>query len=227
MNELIGKNLRFLIRSNAVSINEVAAQLNHDVNWIVDLQENKREPELSDIISIADFFKISIDRLIKKDLSRKPKDIRLLVLDVDGVMTDGGMIFDSSGNETKVYNTKDGMAIKEILKRGVDVGFISSGFSDALVRNRAEMLGVTKVYVGTENKLHVLNQWVIDFHIPMHEVVYIGDDINDLPCIEAAGFSACPADAVEKIKNAADVVLESKGGKGCVREFVEEYLFEL
>ena len=106
------------------------------------------------------------------------------------------------------------------------VGILSSGLSNskAIVEARAKVLGVTKVYVGEKAKLDVLSGWLPDMELDMGTTAYIGDGINDLAVIKAVGVSACPADAVWKVKDAVDVVLERKGGEGCVREFADRFL---
>lgn len=152
------------------------------------------------------------------------KKIRFIVLDIDGVLTDGGMYYTESGDEFKRFNTKDGMGIKLAMKRGVEVGFISSGINKNIINNRAKLLGVKYVYVGEGEKLDVLKKWCKKLKIDLSETAYIGDDVNDVKIIAAVGFSACPADAVEKIKGMVDLVLGRKGGDACVREFVDNHL---
>lgn len=154
------------------------------------------------------------------------QNIKFLVLDVDGVMTDGGMYYTESGDQFKKFNTKDGMAIKVAMKKDYEVAFLSSGSQDTIVKNRAETLGVKRVYVGTKEKLEVLKEWCSELNLELENVAYVGDDINDLQVIEAVGFSGCPADAVEAVKLKVNVILTRKGGDACVREFVDEHLLE-
>ncbi len=151
-------------------------------------------------------------------------DIKFLGLDVDGTLTDGGMYYTESGEEFKRFDTKDGRGIIELQKRGVKVGLLSSGFKTKIIEGRSKTLSLEKFYVGTDPKIDILQQWCKDMDIDMKEVAYIGDDINDRDIINAVGFSACPADAMPSIKQIVDVVLTNKGGYGCVREFIEEYL---
>ncbi|MCF8277232.1 MAG: HAD-IIIA family hydrolase [Flavobacteriales bacterium] len=151
-------------------------------------------------------------------------NIKFLVLDVDGVMTDGGMYYTENGDQFKKFNTKDGMAIKIIREKGMNVAFLSSGSTNHIIQNRAKTLGVERVYVGSKPKLEVLNQWCNELGIKLENVAYIGDDINDLEVMDAVGFSGCPADAVEAVKMKATVILTRKGGDACVREFVDEHL---
>lgn len=151
-------------------------------------------------------------------------EIKFLALDVDGVMTDGGMFYTDSGEEIKRFDTKDGRGIIELQKSGVQVGLISSGFRSEIIDGRAKTLGIDKVYVGTEPKLEILKDWCEELNINLHEVAYIGDDVNDREIINTVGFSGCPADGMNTIKKIVDVVLTRNGGQGCIREFIEEHL---
>ncbi len=156
----------------------------------------------------------------------KIKPIKLLILDVDGVMTDAGMFFTENGDQFKKYNSKDGMAIMALDKIGVKAGIISSGFKLEMVKARAELLKIQHVYVGRDPKIDILNIWCKELSISLSEVAIIGDDINDLSIMNVVGFSVCPADAVLKVKERVDLVLQSKGGKGCVREFIDYYMLD-
>jgi len=152
---------------------------------------------------------------------------QFLALDIDGVLTDGGMYYTEGGDEFKKFNAKDGLAIKALTDMGKYVGFISSGINGKIIEKRAELLGVQKVYIGTWKKAEVLEQWCKELNIDLENVAYIGDDVNDIPAIQKAGLSACPADAVPLVKEAVNIVLSEKGGEGCVREFVEKYIMEI
>ncbi|WKV12091.1 KdsC family phosphatase [Marivirga harenae] len=156
----------------------------------------------------------------------KIEDIKLLILDVDGVMTDAGMFFTENGDQFKKYNAKDGMAIKALEKFGIQTGIISSAHKIKMVKVRAEMLNIKNLYVGSEPKIDILLDWCEKLDIKLSEVAIIGDDINDLAVMKAVGFSACPADAVLRVKETVDLVLDTKGGKGCVREFIDFYLLD-
>jgi YrbI family 3-deoxy-D-manno-octulosonate 8-phosphate phosphatase len=154
------------------------------------------------------------------------KKIKFLILDVDGVMTDAGMYFTESGDQLKKYNAKDGMAIKALNEFGIKAGIISSAHKVKMVKTRAEMLNIEHVYVGGDAKIDILNGWCKNLQIDLSEVAIIGDDINDLAVMKAVGFSACPADAVLKVKETVDLVLQAKGGQACVREFIDFYLLD-
>ena len=158
---------------------------------------------------------------------KKKAKIKFLVLDVDGVLTDGGMYYSESGDEFKKFNTKDGLGIKKIMTVGVKVAFLSSGKNVNLITNRAKLLGVKYIYVGMDEKLKILEQWCKELNIGMDNIAYIGDDVNDLKVMEKVGVAACPADAVEKIRKSADVILLKKGGDGCAREFIERFIMAI
>lgn len=148
-------------------------------------------------------------------------EIKFLVLDVDGTLTDGGIYITESGDEMKKFNTKDGMGIKRLLKSGVEVGFISASISKKIVHHRAAMLGVRYCYAGDADKLEVLGQWLDELDLSFSDVAFIGDDINDAKIMQEVGLSACPTDALGEVRNIANIVLEKKGGQGCVREFID------
>lgn len=171
--------------------------------------------ELENLIAYPQF----IDR-------SKLKTIKLLILDVDGVMTDAGMFFTENGDQFKKYNAKDGMAIMALTKKDFQVGIISSGFKLEMVKSRAELLKIQHIYVGRDEKIGVLKEWCKKLDISLDNVAIIGDDINDLSIMNAVGFSACPADAVYRVKKTVDLVLSKKGGNACVREFIDHYLLE-
>lgn len=153
--------------------------------------------------------------------------IKLLVLDVDGTMTDAGVYITEKGEQFKKFNARDGIGIKQALKNGIEVGIISHSLVTEMVNIRANMLGMKYYYIGQRPKLEVLEGWLRDLKISKEQVAFIGDDINDLEIIEAVGYSACPSDGVDAVKKKVNVVLEKKGGEGCVREFIDAYLLGL
>jgi len=156
----------------------------------------------------------------------KLQSIQLLILDVDGVMTDAGMYFTENGDQIKKYNAKDGMAIRALDKFGIQVGIISSGFKLEVVKARADLLKIEHLYVGRDPKMEILTNWCEKLGISFDEVGIIGDDINDLEVMKNVGFSASPADAVPVVKEHVDLVLQKRGGEGCVREFIDYYLLK-
>ncbi|EOJ0287188.1 HAD hydrolase family protein [Campylobacter jejuni] len=159
--------------------------------------------------------------------SYKGKNIKLLVIDVDGVMTDGGMYYNQHGDEIKKFNTKDGLIIKKLVECGkIEIAFLSSGLDNGLIKHRASMLGVKRFYIGAENKKDILNLWMEEMHLHSDNVAYIGDDVNDLEAMKICGLKACPSDANQEIKNIVDIILDNNGGSACVREFVDKLMLK-
>ncbi|MAS39074.1 MAG: 3-deoxy-D-manno-octulosonate 8-phosphate phosphatase [Flammeovirgaceae bacterium] len=154
----------------------------------------------------------------------KVPKIKMLVLDVDGTMTDNGIYIDENGVESKRYNAKDGVGIYELIKNNILIGIISHSEKGDGIKSRASYLGISHCYVGNEPKDKILLEWIKKEKILIEEVAFIGDDINDMSIIDIVGFSACPIDASDLVKNNVSLILESKGGYGCVREFSDLYL---
>ncbi|MCH8903936.1 MAG: HAD hydrolase family protein [Bacteroidetes bacterium] len=152
-----------------------------------------------------------------------------MALDVDGVLTDGGMYYLESGDEMKKFNARDGHAILRLQKAGCAVGIISHGMgeSEKIVAKRARVLQIEKVYVGPQSKLDILKEWCLEMNIDLDQVAYIGDDENDLGVINELTETACPADAVRAVKDQVKIILDTNGGDGCVREYVDKYLLEI
>lgn len=190
------------------------------------------ELSMLDLEAFAEENEVDLYSLLYKPLFMvehlKPKiaKIKLLILDVDGVMTDAGMYYTESGDQIKKYNAKDGRAIIEAQKAGLKIGIISSAFTDQMVMHRAKTLKIERVYVGEKSKLEVLDIWCKELGISHEEVAMIGDDINDFSVMDVVGVRFCPADAVQVVKHKVDVVLNLKGGEGCVREMIDNYLLE-
>ncbi len=226
MNHFIN-NIKHLTDRDALTAGELSSKLGLSTG-IEEILTGKSNLSPDDLLKLSEYFRFSVDILLSKDI--KPfgyitaQNIKFLVLDVDGVMTDGGMYYTESGDEFKRFDTRDGLAIKRLTKQEFPVGIISSGFLDALIKKRANLLGIHKVQTGPAPKLQTLERWCIDMDMDIKQVAFIGDDINDKEIIEKVGISACPSDAYEEIKKIVSVVLSKNGGKGCVREFVDLYL---
>lgn len=149
--------------------------------------------------------------------------IHALFFDVDGVLTDGRLYLDDRGHEFKVFDTKDGHGIKMALEAGLKVAWIS-GRNSAATLARARDLGVRAVRQGVRDKRAVAADYLKRWRLAKEDAAACGDDLPDIPLFDACGFSAAPADAVSKVKERADLVLKNRGGKGAVREFIEEIL---
>jgi len=150
--------------------------------------------------------------------------IKMLILDVDGTLTDNGIYVDENGIESKRFNAKDGVGILELIKKNIMVGIISHSERGDGIKSRASYLGIKHCYVGNEAKDEILLSWIKDENITLDEVAFIGDDINDISIIDIVGFSACPSDSSLPVKNKVSIILNTKGGYGCVREFSDLYL---
>ncbi len=156
-------------------------------------------------------------------LSEKLKTIALVVLDVDGVLTDGKIIIDDLGNESKHFHVRDGHGLKLLMRGGVDVALLT-GRTSEVVNHRARDLGITIVRQGVKDKAQVLSEMLAEKNISRDRVAYVGDDIVDVPAFRMVGFSAAVADAPGYVKAHADYITEKKGGDGAVREICEMIL---
>lgn len=146
--------------------------------------------------------------------------IRLVVMDVDGTMTDGGMYYSAAGETMKRFSTRDGMGVTLLHRAGVQVALITSEPSE-IAAQRARKLKITHVVLGTHDKTAALTSMAADLQIPLEAVAYIGDDVNDGPVMRICGLTGCPADSVEAIRSSAHYVCSRPGGHGAVREFIE------
>lgn len=143
--------------------------------------------------------------------------IKLLLLDVDGVMTDGRITYDNNGGELKSFDVKDGHGLKLLQRAGIEIGIIT-GRQSAVVARRAAELGIELVYQGVKDKLVPFHEILEKLRISPEEVAYVGDDVVDLPVMRRVGFAVTVADAVEDVKPFADLVTTRDGGRGAVRE---------
>lgn len=158
-------------------------------------------------------------------MREKAKKIKLIVLDVDGTLTDGKLYIDNAGEEIKAFNVKDGMSIAQGIKYGMKFAIIT-GKESEIVRRRAKELGIEEVHQKISNKIKVLDEILKKNQITYEETAYMGDDINDIPAIMKAGLTGAPYDSSPDIINLVDFRTPAKGGKGAVREFVEYILRE-
>lgn len=146
--------------------------------------------------------------------------IKLLVMDVDGTLTDGAMYYSERGEDLKRFNTRDGMGITLLHRAKIQTAIITSEHSPIVVR-RAEKLRIKEVMLGSKDKTTTLLDMARRLDLVPEDIAYIGDDVNDLHVMRLCGFSACPADAVESIKDVAHMVCQRPGGNGAVRELAE------
>lgn len=153
-------------------------------------------------------------------------DIKLVLTDIDGVWTDGGMYYDTSGNEWKKFNTSDSTGIILLRQAGIQTGIIT-GEQTEIVATRARKLNISIVEMGAKNKLAVAKRLSQDLNIPFEHMAYVGDDVNDIELLQKVAFSATPANAPEYVRKYAQLVLKKSGGEGAFREFAEQLLTEM
>jgi 3-deoxy-D-manno-octulosonate 8-phosphate phosphatase (KDO 8-P phosphatase) len=146
--------------------------------------------------------------------------IKLVLTDIDGVWTDGGMYYDQNGNELKKFNTTDSAGVLFLRLLQIPLGIIT-GENTQIVQHRADKLKIERLYMGVKNKLETAEKLCAEMNISLQEVAYIGDDLNDAMLLKAVGFSAVPANAPAYMLKYAGLRLNRKGGEGAFREFVE------
>lgn len=149
--------------------------------------------------------------------------IKTFIFDVDGVLTDGKILINSDGELLRSFDTKDGYAMKCALVKGFKIAIITGGRNEA-VRERFKELGIIDIYLGAHHKLDAYQDLMDNYDLNPEEILYIGDDIPDIPVMEKVGLGCCPADAASDVKAMADYVSHKKGGEGCVRELIEQVL---
>lgn len=187
------------------------------------------------IYEMPEFTAVEIDEpddwMIAESLMRKHilskgksnKQIKLFITDVDGVLTDAGIYYSKNGEGLKKFNTRDGRGIELLQKAGIKTAIITSENTE-IVNSRSKKMGVDYVYQGISDKNNVLNKLCRELKVSPDEIAYIGDDINDLGILKRVGLSACPVDAMSRVKDVVQYVCKLKGGAGCVREIIEEII---
>ncbi|MCF8242524.1 MAG: HAD hydrolase family protein [Melioribacteraceae bacterium] len=163
------------------------------------------------------FQKLSADQI--KTLS----EVKVVITDVDGVLTDGGLYYSNEGLVIKKFNVKDGMGVVLLRENNIECGIISTDKSD-IIKTRADRLKMDFAYTGLWDKKTKMLEICEERNIIPQQVAFIGDDVNDLEIISAVGFSSCPADAVQSIKESVDFISDIKGGQGVFREFSDMIL---
>lgn len=148
---------------------------------------------------------------------------KLVVTDIDGVWTDGGMYYDNTDLEFKKFNTKDSTGVFYLKKLNISIAIVT-GENTQIVERRAKKLNINHLYMGVKNKLKVVEELCKSLDVRLCEVAYIGDEINDYEIIQKVGISGCPSDANELIKPLVSYLLEKKGGEGAFLEFVEKII---
>ena len=150
-------------------------------------------------------------------------EIELLVMDVDGVLTDGGLWFDASGQLIKRFDVRDGLGIRLLMQAGVRLAFLSGGQGGA-TEVRARQLGIDHCLVGIRDKPAAITELQLQLGVTQAQTAFVGDDLNDLAARPVVGLLVAPADACEPVRQGADAVLMRRGGDGAVRELAERLL---
>ena len=155
-----------------------------------------------------------------EELKKLAKNIKLVAFDVDGVMTDGSLIFDENGVEYKTFNAKDGQGINNLKNAGIITAIITAR-NNGTVQHRFENLGVSKIYQGIRQKREALDELMKEFNLQLDEIAYMGDDLPDICVLKDVAISACPNDAVDEVKEVCNLICTKNGGKGAVRELCD------
>ncbi|GAB3025026.1 HAD-IIIA family hydrolase [Niabella terrae] len=149
--------------------------------------------------------------------------IKTFILDVDGVLTDGSILVLESGEMARITNARDGYALQLAIKKGYRV-FIVSGGAPSGIESRLRYLGVEEIYFGVKHKKELVQELMVKYQLDAGEVLFMGDDMPDLPVFSVVAIGACPADAAVDVKHAASYIATQPGGGGCVREVIEKVL---
>ncbi|MEE2745386.1 MAG: HAD-IIIA family hydrolase [Pseudomonadota bacterium] len=163
-------------------------------------------------------------RFSKRELLRRCSKIKLVSLDTDGVLTDGGIYVDDAGNQQRKFNVKDGVGIRLLLEAGIEVTIITASSTNS-IKHRAKMLNIKYFYLGVEDKLACLESLCQELGFDMSEVAHVGDDLNDVPLLESVGLPLTVKDATEAAIKASYLVTEKPGGEGAVREVCDMILY--
>lgn len=152
---------------------------------------------------------------------QKLKQITTFVFDVDGVLTDGSLILLPTGEMVRTMNTKDGYAMQLAIKKGFRLVVISGG-RDKMVEERLKYLGITDIYMGVRDKMESYDDLLYSYNLNPEEILFMGDDIPDYDVMKAVGLACCPNDAVADIRQISEYISLVDGGKGCVRDIIEQ-----
>ena len=151
------------------------------------------------------------------------ENVTTFVFDVDGVFTDSTIMITTKGELLRTMNVRDGYAVKTALNQGYRVCIISGGSNEG-VRQRLQGLGVTDIYLGAAFKEESLREYLLDYEIQAEEILYMGDDIPDIPAMQMSGMVVCPQDAVPEVKRISHYISHLNGGEGCVRDIIQQVL---
>jgi YrbI family 3-deoxy-D-manno-octulosonate 8-phosphate phosphatase len=164
--------------------------------------------------------------MASKKILQKCKKIKLVITDVDGVLTDGGMYYSAKGEEFKKFNAVDGMAVELLRKQGIKTVFMTKENSQ-IAKQRGKKVQAAAVFVNIISKEKLLSKICHKFRVNLEEIAYIGDDVNDAKIMKLVGFSATPLNGLYQVKKIADYICKSRGGNGAFREFVDLILSKI
>jgi 3-deoxy-D-manno-octulosonate 8-phosphate phosphatase (KDO 8-P phosphatase) len=216
------QNIEILCNEHRIDLSELADKLRCDISDIF-------RPKPDTLIGLSEYFNVTIDALIKAPLMKvnqiREYPIKMLVMDVDGVLTKGEITYTENGDEIKSFNVKDGYAIKQLKKSGnFIVGIISHSVHVNILTKRKTILDLDFAEISNEPKDETLKRKCKEYKIEPKDVMYIGDDLNDVSVMKLCGLIACPSDAVDEVKRIAHIILKARGGEGCLRELIDGYL---
>ena len=152
------------------------------------------------------------------------ENIKMLVMDVDGTLTDGKIYYGNDGELFKAFDVRDGYRLVKCEEYGIITAIIT-GKTSKIVEGRARDLKIKEVHQGVSNKIEVLKTLIEKYSLDKSQVAYIGDDVNDIECMQYCGFSACPSDAIDEVKNTVDYICKNIGGHGAVGELIDRIVF--
>lgn len=201
---------RLLSSKNRVSGNIRLVEMPEETFFEID--------EPSDWLIIEEFMK-------RAQRGKEVKKIKMVLSDCDGCLTDGGMYYSENGDELKRFNTRDGMAFSQLKEKGIIRGIVT-GERVKLNQRRADKLQLDVLISGCKDKVEAITKLCEECGISLDEVLYVGDDINDVEILKLVGISCCPADAREVVRNTVDYVANAKGGEGVIREIVDHFFGE-
>ena len=151
---------------------------------------------------------------------RKPRNVKILLTDVDCVLTDGGMYYNSKGDSMKKFHTRDGMGVTLLRKKGIPTIIVTKE-KTAIVRKWANKMKVAEIFDGIQNKEKIVDVICKKYKVSVDQVGYIGDDVNDIELLKKVGFSATPKDGIFKVQKIVDYVCKKNGGEGAFREIAD------
>ena len=158
-----------------------------------------------------------------ENFKTKLNKVTTFIFDVDGVLTDGSVTLMPDGEQVRIMNIKDGYALQLAIKKGYKIAIISGGKSE-MVRKRLNGLGITDVYLGCHTKIDTYKEYIEINNLNADEIIYMGDDIPDYEVMQQVGIPTCPADSAQEIKELSIYISQKKGGKGCVRDVIEQVM---